>query len=67
MEARVAFPSAERNYIQHHFNNEVQMAGKDWHYGFFKRHIELSLRSLELTTVERWALLVILSPSRADR
>lgn len=49
----LAFELAEKNKIQHVFNMERRMAGKDWLYGFLKRHPILALRNPEKTSMAR--------------
>lgn len=50
---KLAFELAEANNINHPFNKEKQLAGKDWLYGFLKRHPKLSLRNPEPTSMAR--------------
>ncbi|GBN05007.1 hypothetical protein AVEN_264256-1 [Araneus ventricosus] len=49
----LAFELAEKNNIPHVFNTEKRMAGKDWLYGFLKRHPRLVLRYPEKTSIAR--------------
>lgn len=49
----LAYELANRNKINHTFNNENKMAGKDWLYGFLRRHPQLSLRDPEKTSIAR--------------
>lgn len=49
----LAFELAEQNKIPHVFNMEKRMAGKDWLYGFLKRHPLLALRNPEKTSIAR--------------
>ena len=50
---RLAYQLAEKNNIQHKFNEERQMAGKKWCYAFMKRHPELSIRQPESTSMAK--------------
>lgn len=50
---RLAFQLAEKNNIKHNFNRNKMAAGKDWLYGFQKRHPEITLRSPESTSAAR--------------
>lgn len=50
---RLAFRFAEANKLQHNFNKETQLAGKDWYYGFMSRHPSISLRIPEATSLNR--------------
>lgn len=43
----LAYRYAFSNGIKHNFNNELQVAGKDWIRGFLSRHKNLSLRVAE--------------------
>ena len=49
----VAFHLAEKNNVSHNFDMEQKMAGKDWVFGFFRRHPEFSLRTPEPTSIGR--------------
>ncbi|GBO01401.1 hypothetical protein AVEN_70003-1 [Araneus ventricosus] len=49
----LAFELAVKNNIPHVFNTEKRMAGKDWLYGFLKRHPKLVLRYPEKTSIAR--------------
>jgi len=50
---KMAYELAERNNIEHNFDAERKMAGRDWVHGFFRRHPELSLRTPEPTSIGR--------------
>lgn len=50
---KIAFQLAEKNNIPHPFNKNTKEAGKDWVFGFLKRHPELSLRKPEPTSAAR--------------
>ena len=50
---KMAYQLAEKNGIKHNFDAERQMAGRDWVFGFFRRHPELSLRTPEPTSIGR--------------
>ena len=43
----LAFDLAEVNKVPHNFNKDKKRAGKDWLYGFLKRHKEISLKNPE--------------------
>ncbi|GBN47613.1 hypothetical protein AVEN_262722-1 [Araneus ventricosus] len=49
----LAFELAEKNNIPHVFNTEKRMPGKEWLYGFLKRHPKLTLRYPEKTSIAR--------------
>ncbi|XP_060516082.1 uncharacterized protein LOC132695686 [Cylas formicarius] len=44
---------AEINHIPHRFNQKSKMAGRDWVYGFLKRHPDLNLRQPTSTSIAR--------------
>lgn len=50
---QIAFEFAEKNNIQHTFNGDKKMAGKDWLQSFLRRHPNLSLRKPEATSLGR--------------
>lgn len=50
---KLAYSVAEHAKIDHPFNKETQMAGRDWLEGFFKRHRDLALREPEGTNLSR--------------
>lgn len=50
---KIAYKFAEVNNLKHNFNKTSQMAGKDWFYGFKKRHHNISLRKPESTSINR--------------
>lgn len=50
---KIAYQLAVKSKIPHPFNNEEQMAGKDWLYGFFQRFPQLSIRKPENTSAVR--------------
>lgn len=49
----LAYEYAECNNIQHPFNKNIKLAGRDWVYGFLARHPNLSLRKPEGISVAR--------------
>ena len=49
----LAYHMAERNNIDHNFNKETELAGKDWLVGFQQRHPDLTLRVPEATSAAR--------------
>lgn len=49
----LAYQYAHQNGIEHTFNGETKLAGKDWMYGFLKRNSHISLRTLENTSAAR--------------
>lgn len=49
---RLAYEFAERNKLQHPFNEETKLAGKEWALSFLKRH-KLSLRTPSKTSLAR--------------
>lgn len=49
----LAFQFAEKNKINHRFDKNKQMAGKDWVYEFLKRNKDLSLRQPTATGIGR--------------
>lgn len=50
---RAVFQFATENGIPNNFNKELKLAGKDWLYGFLRRHPEISLRKPESTSIYR--------------
>lgn len=50
---KLAFQIAERNNLPHNFNKETRIAGKKWFYAFKARHIEISLREPQATSMAR--------------
>jgi len=50
---RIAFELAEKLHIEHGFNPETKMAGKEWLRCFLKRNGDLSIRSPEPTNICR--------------
>lgn len=50
---RLAYDFAETNKIKNNFSKQSQLAGKDWLYGFLKRHPALRLRKPEATSINR--------------
>lgn len=50
---RLAFSFCEQNNIEHPFNSENGMAGKDWFSGFMLRHPNLSMRVPEPVSIQR--------------
>jgi len=53
MVRKIAFKFAERDKFKHNFDKTSQMAGKDWYYGFIKRHPNISLRKPKATSLNR--------------
>ena len=49
----MAFHLAEKNHLDHGFDSEKKLAGKDWVAGFFRRNPEISLRTPEPTSIGR--------------
>jgi len=49
----MAFHLAEKNHLDHEFDSEKQLAGKDWVAGFLRRNPEISLRTPEPTSIGR--------------
>lgn len=49
----VAFQLAERNHLNHPFNKDKKIAGKDWMKNFLARHQDLSIRKPEATSGAR--------------
>lgn len=49
----LAFSFAVKNNLEHRFNCETQMAGKEWLRGFRKRNPEITLRQPEPTSAAR--------------
>lgn len=50
---KLAYQLAEKLKINHRFNKEKQMAGKDFYYHFMSRHQDLRLRTAESTSLQR--------------
>ncbi|KAK7479749.1 hypothetical protein BaRGS_00017421 [Batillaria attramentaria] len=50
---QLAYEFAERNGLQHPFNQEKKSAGKDWLRLFLRRHPEITIRQPEPTSVDR--------------
>jgi len=42
-----------KNGLSNTFNQQKRMAGKDWLYGFLNQHNQLSIRTLEATSIAR--------------
>lgn len=49
----LVYEYAEINHIPHRFNQTSKMAGRDWVYGFLKRHPDLKLRQPTQTSIAR--------------
>lgn len=49
---RMAFQYAEKNGINHNFNTELKLAGRDWLIAFQKRN-QISIRKAEATSLNR--------------
>ncbi|XP_063876097.1 uncharacterized protein LOC135109041 [Scylla paramamosain] len=52
----IAFHAARRNNVDHKFNKEVGLAGKDWLLGFHRRHPQLVIRTPKATSAARTKL-----------
>jgi len=50
---KLAYQVASVNNIATRFNSKNEIAGKDWLYGFLKRHPELAVRVPEPTSLSR--------------
>ena len=50
---KLAFEIAEANGVEHNFNQDKRMAGRDWLTGFKARHPEISVRKPEATSLAR--------------
>jgi len=50
---RLAFELAEKLGLNHPFNKERRLSGKDWLQGFLQRHPDLSLRKPQATNLAR--------------
>lgn len=50
---KIVFEFAEVNKIENRFDKTTKMAGKDWVYGFLKRHPGLALRQTTPTSIAR--------------
>ena len=50
---QLAFKLAERNGLSHKFNEDKQVAGKDWVHGFLRRNPQICLRAPEPTSIGR--------------
>jgi hypothetical protein len=50
---RLAFDVAEAAGVNHPFNKEKRLAGKDWLRGYFARHPDLSVREPQATSLSR--------------
>lgn len=50
---KIVYEFAEINKIEHRFDNITKTAGKDWVYGFLKRHPVLALRQTTPTSIAR--------------
>jgi len=59
----MAFQLAEKNHLDHGSDSEQQLASKDWVAGFLRRNPEISLRTLEPTSIGRT---VGMGPRRED-
>ena len=49
----LAYEFADANHIAHPFDATSRLAGRDWVYGFMKRHSQLSLKSPEPMSLGR--------------
>ena len=49
---KIAFSFADRQNINHPFNKETKMAGKEWMHSFMNRH-DLSIRTPQSTSLAR--------------
>lgn len=52
---RIVYTFATENKLRHRFNTATKLAGKDWYYGFVRRHPEICLRKPEPTSINRIA------------
>lgn len=50
---KIAFELAVKNNLSHPFNPSEGLAGPDWMYSFMKRHLKLTLREPEATSLSR--------------
>jgi len=50
---KFAYEYANKNGLQHCFDNKAKMAGVDWVAGFLKRHENITLRVPEMTSLGR--------------
>lgn len=48
---RLVFNYAKKHNIPNKFNDDQGLAGKDWLYGFLKRHPTTNLRQLQATSL----------------
>ncbi len=49
----IVYEYVEKNAISHNFKKEIKLAGRDFFYGFLKRHPEISMRKPEPTSLNR--------------
>lgn len=50
---KIVYEYAEINNIENRFDNVTKTAGRDWVYGFLKRHPVLALRQTTPTSIAR--------------